>query len=69
MTTIPPSRSLNSLPRYVGRIEAAHIIGFSVRTLDRLASNDPTFPVARKVGRHPRWLLQDLLDWMDEQTP
>lgn len=50
--------------RYVGRDEAARILGVSTRTLDRLATNDPTFPKASRIGRHPKWLLHELLEWM-----
>ena len=53
--------------RYVGREEAAKILGVSVRTLDRLANNDPTFPRPRKIGRSPKWLLSELIAWMEDR--
>jgi|GEM_PF-5742535 predicted DNA-binding transcriptional regulator AlpA len=66
-TTSPPFPPDFTL-RYVGRKEAACVIGFSLRTLDRLASNDRTFPKARRIRKRRRWLLQELLTWMDEQS-
>lgn len=53
--------------RYVGRQEAARVLGISVRHLIRLANNDPTFPPIRRIGRHPKWFLPDLLSWMEQR--
>ncbi len=57
-----------STKRYVGRKEAAYVLDISMRTLDRLSANDPTFPKASRIGRHRKWLLQELLDWMKRQS-
>lgn len=67
MTTCLSSPAPGDPCRYVGPKEAARVIGVSVRTLSRLANNDPTFPPTKYVGRNPKWWLESLLEWMDQR--
>ena len=62
-----PSPSADDTYRYAGREEAARVLGVSVRTLIRLANNDQTFPPARHIGRHLKWRLALLLEWMEQR--
>ena len=62
-----PSPSSDDTYRYAGREEAARVLGVSVRTLTRLANNDQTFTPARYIGRHPKWRLDLLLEWMEQR--
>ena len=62
-----PSPSAVETCRYAGREEAARVLDVSVRTLTRLANNDQTFPPARYIGRHPKWRLALLLEWMEQR--
>lgn len=54
--------------RYVGKKEAAQVIGFSGRTLSRYSRHQLAFPPIRRIGKDPKWFLQGLLDWMEGTT-
>ena len=64
--------TLSNLPdalglfRYVGRKEAAYVLGISERFLDRLR-HEPGFPPARRINGSPKWRLVALLVWMEQQ--
>ena len=53
--------------RYVGRKEAANLLGISLRVLDRLARNEPTFPKASRISSHRKWYLPELMDWAKQR--
>jgi predicted DNA-binding transcriptional regulator AlpA len=56
---IPP------LPRYVGEHEAAQVLGFSVSTLQNWRSSRRG-PAYLKCGRSVRYLLSDLISWIEK---
>ena len=68
MKTATPDLPSDFPLRYVGRKEAALILGISVRSVDRLDGNDPSFPKARRILGRRRWWLPDLLDWMNQSS-
>ena len=53
-----------SLDRVVGPVGAAEVLEISLRTLDNVRDNDPTFPAPRYIGRLPRWTVSTLLAWV-----
>jgi predicted DNA-binding transcriptional regulator AlpA len=52
------------LDRVVGPVGAAEVLEISLRTLDNVRDNDPTFPAPRYIGRLPRWTVSTLLAWV-----
>ena len=55
---------------YVGRKEAARILGMSTRKLDMLDADhgpDRSFPASKRLGGRRKWLLRNLLAWTENQ--
>lgn len=49
---------------FVGKPEAAELIGVSVRTLERLVSTGQ-FPSPVRFGRQRRWVRKTLIRWVE----
>lgn len=48
----------------IGPKVVAKMLGISVRHLNAIRGDDPSFPPARMCGSLPRWHPLDILEWL-----
>lgn len=49
--------------QFLTNTEVAKRYGVNSVTLWRWRKEDPSFPAARMIGPHPRWSIEDLVEW------